>query len=62
MAEYVYEVSVKGLSTYKVYADNDKEAKVKAIDCFFDDDEFYGLELTENVSEDECEIVWKEDF
>lgn len=62
MPEYAYEVSVKGLSTYKVYADNDEEAKLKAIDCFFDDDLFYGLEITENVSEDECKIVWKGDY
>ena len=35
----------------------EKDAIIKAIDCFFDDDEHYGEEATE----DECEITWEEE-
>lgn len=53
----MYSVCVRGEETYDIYAKNEKDAIIKAIDCFFDDDEHYGEEATE----DECEITWEEE-
>jgi hypothetical protein len=61
MSVYKYDVNVKKLSTYTLYAESDEEAVVKAIDCFCDDDMFWGDYEPEDVREDECEIVGKEE-
>ncbi len=58
---YKYEINVKKLCTYTVYASSDNEAIVQAIDYFCDDDAFYGSEETENVNEEDCEIMFKEE-
>lgn len=58
-----YEVAVLNCETYTVYACNDKDAKVKAIDCFFDDDMFMGKDDNGNEPTiDDCEIVWREEL
>ena len=57
-----YEICVKGLETYTIYnAKSEEDAIIQAIDCFCDDDEWYGAEETENVTEDDCEIKWFEE-
>ena len=56
-----YEICVKGLETYTIFnAKSEKDAMVQAIDYFCDDDEWYGSEETEKVTEDDCEIKWFE--
>lgn len=55
-----YEVCVKEEETYTVHAVNKEEAIALAIDQFCDDDEYYGSELTEDVTADDCEVVWYE--
>lgn len=52
-----YEISVKGLVSYSGYAESEEDAIVYAIDCFKDDDEFYGTEVAETVTEDDCKII-----
>jgi len=52
-----YSVCVRGEETYDVYAKSEKVAIIQAIDNFFNDDEHYGEEATE----DECEITWEEE-
>lgn len=57
-----YEICVKGLETYTIYnAKSEKDAIIDAIDCFCNDDEWYGSEETENVTEDDCEVMWFEE-
>ena len=53
----MYEVCVKSMETYSVEADSEEDAIVQAIDYFCDDDEYYGSEFTENITEKDCKIV-----
>lgn len=55
-----YEVSVYGMETYKVYATSEEDAINRAIEKFMDDDMYCGSEEAENVTEDDCEIIWFE--
>lgn len=55
-----YDVCVLGKETYIVYAKSERDAIIKAIDKFNDDDMYYGTEEAENVTEDDCEIVYFE--
>lgn len=58
-----YEINVKGLCTYDIKgAESEEEAIIQAIDYFCDDDLFYGTEATENVTEDDCVIMWYEEY
>lgn len=58
-----YDVNVKGLCTYEIKgAKSEEDAIQQAIDYFCDDDEFYGSEEAENVTEDDCEIMWYEEY
>lgn len=52
-----YDVCVLGMETYTVYAKSEKDAIVKAMDKFMDDDMYCGTEETYNVAEEDCEIV-----
>lgn len=57
-----YEICVMGLETYIVRnAKSEEDAIIQAIDYFKDDDMWYGSEEAENVTEDDCEIVWFEE-
>ena len=56
-----YEICVMNKETYRIeYAKSKEDAIIQAIDFFKDDDEFFGTEEAENVTEDDCEIVWYE--
>lgn len=57
-----YEVSVMGLESYKVEADSEEEAIIKAIDKFIDDDMYWGTEETDRVTEEDCHIMWYEEY
>lgn len=58
-----YDVNVKGLCTYEIKgAESKEDAIIQAIDCFCNDDEFYGTKETENVTENDCEIMWFEEY
>lgn len=58
-----YDINVKGLCTYEIRgAKSEEEAIIQAIDCFCNDDEFYGTEETENITEDDCEVMWFEEY
>lgn len=62
----VYEVCVCNAETYKVYADNEEQAKVYAIDKFMDDDMFrefvedFGIDEN-NITTKDCVIMWEEE-
>lgn len=57
-----YEICVKGMETYTIkHAESKEDAIAQAIDCFKDDDMYYGSEEAENVTEDDCEIIWYEE-
>lgn len=54
-----YDINVKRLCTYTIRgAESEKDAIIKAIDDFCNDDLFCGTEETENVTEDDCTIDW----
>lgn len=55
-----YEVCVLNMETYTVYAKSESDAIDKAITDFMNDDMFYGTEEAENVTEEDCEIVYFE--
>ena len=57
-----YEVSVMGLESYKVQADSEEEAIIKAIDKFIDDDMYYGTEEADKVTEADCFVMWFEEY
>lgn len=58
-----YDINVKGLCTYEIKgAKSEKDGIQQAIDYFCDDDEFYGTEEAENVTENDCEILWKDEY
>lgn len=57
-----YEVSVMGLESYKVEANSEEEAIIKAIDCFADDDMYYGTEEADKVTESDCHVMWFEEY
>lgn len=58
-----YEISVKGLETYYIEQAKSKEEAIdRAIGCFMDDDEWYGSKEAENVTEDDCEVMWFEEI
>lgn len=58
-----YEVCVMGIETYTIKnAESEEDAIIQAMDCFFNDDEYYGSEEAENVTEEDCEIVWFEEL
>lgn len=52
-----YDVCVLGMETYTVYAKSERDAIVKAMDKFMDDDMYCGTEEAYNVAEEDCEIV-----
>lgn len=56
-----YEINVKGLESYIVIADDDATAIVKAIDYFKDDDLYYDSEEADDVTENDCKIICKEE-
>ena len=57
-----YEVSVMGLESYKVEAESEEEAIIKAIDCFMNDDMYYGTEEADKVTEAHCFVMWFEEY
>lgn len=57
-----YEVSVMGLESYKVEADSEEEAIIKAIDSFINDDMYWGTEEADRVTEEDCRIMWYEEY
>lgn len=52
-----YEVCVMDMETYTVTAESEEDAIIEAIDCFKNDDEYYGSEEAENVTEEDCVIM-----
>lgn len=56
-----YSIVVMGTETYDVYAETEEEAFRKALDCFADDDLYYGSEEAERATIDDCEVVWVEE-
>lgn len=57
------EVCVKGMETYSIKEAKSKEdAIIQAIDYFMDDDMYYGTEEAENVTKEDCEIMWYEEY
>ena len=57
-----YEISVMGMESYKVEAETEKEAIIKAIDCFANDDLYYGTEEADKVTEADCFVMWYEEY
>lgn len=58
-----YDICVKGMETYTIRgAKSKKDAIIQAIDYFMDDDMYYGTEEAENVTENDCEIMWYEEY
>ena len=57
-----YDVCVKGMETYTIRgAKSKQDAIVQAIDCFINDDLYYGTKEVDNVTKEDCEIVWFEE-
>ena len=53
-----YEVCVMGMETYKVEgAFTERQAIIRAMDYFRDDDLYFDTEEAENVTEEDCEII-----
>lgn len=61
MENYKYNICVKEKESYIVIAETDMDAFIKAIDLFKDDDMYYDMEETENVTTNNCKIIWKEE-
>ena len=59
--EYLYSINVMEMESYEVWARTEEEAFEKAIDCFRDDDEYYGSEEAENVTVNDCIVEWVND-
>ena len=57
-----YEVSVMGLESYEVEANSEEEAIITAIDYFKDDDLYCGTKEANNVTEEDCFIMWFEEY
>lgn len=58
-----YEICVKEIETYIIHCAKSKTDAIKqAIDCFKDDDMYYGSEEAENVTENDCEVIWFEGY
>ena len=57
-----YEISVMGMESYKVVAETEEEAIIKAIDCFANDDLYYGTEEADKVTEADCFVMWYEEI
>lgn len=57
-----YEISVMGMESYKVEAETKEEAIIKAIDCFANDDLYYGTEEADKVTEADCFVMWYEEY
>ena len=57
-----YEVSVMGLESYKVEADSEEEAIIKAIDSFINDDMYWGTAEADMVTEEDCHVMWFEEY
>lgn len=55
-----YTVCVLDMETYTVYAKSEKDAIDKAITDFVNDDMFYETEEADNVTQDDCRIVYFE--
>ena len=61
MENYKYNICIKEKESYIVIAETDMDAFIKAIDLFKDDDMYYDMEETENVTTNNCKIIWKEE-
>ena len=59
---YKYDICVKNLEHYEIYANSDEEAILQAIDNFTNDDEWIGSEEAECVTENDCEIYSCEEW
>lgn len=58
-----YDVCVKNMETYTICeAESEEDAIMQAIDCFKDDDMHHGADYTESVTEEDCEIMWSEEY
>jgi hypothetical protein len=57
-----YEVSVMGMESYKVEAESEEDAIIKAIDCFANDDMYWGTEEADKVTEADCFVMWYEEY
>lgn len=58
-----YDICVMSMETYTIKgAKSEEDAISQAIDYFKDDDMYYGTEEAENVTENDCEIVWFEEY
>lgn len=55
-----YTVCVLNMETYIVYAKSERDAIVKAMDKFVNDDMFYGTKEADNVTQDDCRIIYFE--
>lgn len=55
-----YTVCVLNMETYIVYAKSERDAINKAITDFVNDDMFYGTEEADNVTQDDCRIIYFE--
>ena len=51
------------METYTICeAESEEDAIMQAIDCFKDDDMHHGADYTESVTEEDCEIMWSEEY
>ena len=57
-----WSIVVMGMETYDVIADSVEEAFQKALDCFADDDLYYGSELAERATINDCEVAFVEEI
>ena len=55
-----YTVCVLNMETYIVYSKSERDAINKAMDKFVNDDMFYGTKEADNVTQDDCRIVYFE--
>lgn len=55
---HYYEVNVNNKETYMVTARNEDEAKVLALDYFWDDDEWINFDPEHTLTKNNCEIMF----
>lgn len=59
---YKFNISVLEYGYVEVEASSEEEAIIKAIDCFADDDMYYGTEEADKVTESDCHVMWFEEY
>ena len=58
-----YDINVKGLCIYEIReAESREDAIIQAIEYFCNDDLFLGTDEADNVTEDDCTIMWFKEY